>query len=185
MSRPYVIRVAETVRRHVVLEDGVEARLDVLEVLPAEDMTALLEEELTRRGFASSGGVATRVEAGGVVVRVDVAARKIHVGIREAQDLEVTVERAVRTYEEQGVTEEHRATVRREGEIRLDAAREERRREVTVAIEQRVVDLRSELDDVVVKVTQEALRRRAGQLGEIQSIEEDAETGSLTIRVRV
>ena len=56
----------------------------MLEVLPAEDMNALLEEELTRRGFASSGGVATRVEPGGAVVRVDVAARKIHVGIREA-----------------------------------------------------------------------------------------------------
>lgn len=185
MSRPYVIRVTETVRRHVVVQDGVETRLDLLEVLPREDMSSLLAEELSRRGFEVEGEVATRTEADGVVVRVEVAARKVHAGLREEKDVELSVSRKIRTYDDQEISEAQRATVRREAELKLDEERDERRREITQTLERRLGELRGELDEIVVKVTQEALRRRAAQLGEIQSVEEDAETGSLTIRVRV
>jgi hypothetical protein len=183
MSRPYVIRVAETVRRHVVVEDGVEARLDVLPVLAADETSALLAEELERRGFTIANGTATRVESDGVELRVDIAARKVHVGKREARDVEVTLERDVRS--ETKISEaQAKKVVASEADHQIERAREEQRRQMTQAIEKRLGDVRAELDEVVVKVTQSALRKRASQIGEIQSIEED-ESGSMTIRVRV
>ena len=46
-------------------------------------------------------------------------------------------------------------------------------------------DISAELDQVVNRVTAEALKQKAGQLGQIKEITEDAENGSLTIKVEV
>ncbi|NUP06346.1 MAG: hypothetical protein HOW73_09845 [Polyangiaceae bacterium] len=184
MSKPYVIRISETVRRHVVVEDGVEARLDLLEILPRDDMSALLEAELERRGFVVAEGNATRDDAEDIGVRIDVAARRVHVGIRKEDEVALTLDRSIRS-EHREATDDDRAQVVAEAEVLVEREREARRRDATQMLERKLGDLRAELDEVVVKVTQEALRRRAGQIGEIQSIEEDAATGSMTIRVRV
>ena len=45
--------------------------------------------------------------------------------------------------------------------------------------------LRGELDDAVNRATGEALKEKARQLGEVQEISENAETGELIIRVKV
>lgn len=52
-------------------------------------------------------------------------------------------------------------------------------------LEGKLRDLRAELDSIANRVTAEALKVRASQLGEIREITEDPETGSLTIKVRV
>ena len=70
MSRSYRIRVRETLRRVIRAEDHVSSQLEVLEILPADQMADLLAEELERRGFERDGKVATRRD-GNVVITVE------------------------------------------------------------------------------------------------------------------
>src|SRR6266581_2353848 len=51
MSRAYRIRVKESLARDIHAEDCIETKLDVIEVLPREQMGELLADELKRRGF--------------------------------------------------------------------------------------------------------------------------------------
>ena len=48
MSRAYRIRVQESLRRVVTAEDHVSTQLELLELLPAEQMADLLAAELER-----------------------------------------------------------------------------------------------------------------------------------------
>ena len=51
MSRAYRIRVSETVRRVLRATDHVSTQLELLEILPREQMADLLADELERHGF--------------------------------------------------------------------------------------------------------------------------------------
>lgn len=184
MSRPYRIRVAETVRQHVVVEDGVECGLDLLALLPPEEQRLLLAEELGGRGFEIDGDVARRASESGVVIEVDLTKNKVRVSKRSERDVERTVTRTF-TSERSEVTKEQQQEVRARAEQEIAAERERDRRAATADIEHVLLDLREELDAITVKVTQEALRKKASRMGEVESIEEDPATGSLTIRVRV
>ncbi len=183
MSRPYRLRVTETVRRHVVVEDGVTCGLELLELLPCEEQDAILTTELVRRGFELENGSARRVAEDGTTVVIDVAERRVHVSRRAERTLERTQTTTVSSYQDE-ITEVHRAKVRAEASLVLDAEKERERRVVTDELETSLADLRAELDHIAVKVTQEALRRKASRMGEIESITED-ESGSMTIRIRV
>ena len=55
---------------------------------------------------------------------------------------------------------------------------------MTAKLEGQLRDLREELDGAVNRVTAEALKQRARELGEVQEIHEEP-NGSLTIKVRV
>ena len=57
--------------------------------------------------------------------------------------------------------------------------------EATEALERHLEELQPELAKVVNKVTRDALKQKAKQLGTVKEIAEDAETGSLTIKVEV
>ena len=55
----------------------------------------------------------------------------------------------------------------------------------TARLESELEGLRSEFDQVVNRVTAEALKRKAAQLGQIKEITEDARDGSMTIFLEV
>ena len=55
---------------------------------------------------------------------------------------------------------------------------------MTQQLEGTLRDLKGELDTVVNRVTATALKTRAGELGQIEEVHEDA-NGGLTIKVRV
>ena len=108
MSRAYRVSVKESQNRVIRAEDHVCTDLEILEVLPPEQMGELLSQELEKRGFERDGD-------------------------------------------------------KLEGQLQ---------------------DLRQELDEAVNRVTAEALKRKAAQMGQIKEMTED-ETGNLTIVVEV
>ena len=55
MSRSYRISVRECVSKVIRAEDRVSTNLEILEVLPPEQMAGLLSDELERRGFRREG----------------------------------------------------------------------------------------------------------------------------------
>ncbi|NUO50725.1 MAG: hypothetical protein HOV80_17885 [Polyangiaceae bacterium] len=184
MSRPFRVRVAETVRRHIVVEDGVECGLDLLQILPCEEQTQILAEELERRGFTVTGDVARRTSENGVELEVSLEEQRVSIKKRRERDVEHTEARILASLTPEA-TEAQREEVRQQADRSIEGKREADRRALTAELERELGDLRAELDDISVKVTQEALRRKASRMGEVESISEDPETGSMTIRIRV
>ena len=72
MSRVYRIEVSESLRRHLGVDDGLAFHLELLDILPKDEMAELLVERLVERGFLrDEDGTLTRSTADGVLTRVD------------------------------------------------------------------------------------------------------------------
>lgn len=187
MSRAYRVTVKGSVHRVVHVEDGVCTSLELLPILPRERLSELLAAELERRGFAREGGVAKRVEDDGVVVEVDLATAAVSVKAEASAKIAIERERTERVYEERLAEERKAAQERVDREVARDAkaAEEKAKTEVAERLERRLGDLRRELDAVATRTTAEALKEKARSLGEIEQMHEDAESGELTIKVRL
>lgn len=187
MSRAYRVAINEQLRRHIQVEDGVSARLEVLPILPSERMGELLGAELSGRGFVREGDKAVRREQGGVEVAVDLRTGQLEVLARGEKQVELATEQTAVTDEalRERVEEDLRARAKEDLERQADGARARLAQTLTAKLEGRLKDLRGELDEVVNKVTASALKERAAQLGTIEEISEDPASGTLTIKVKV
>lgn len=188
MSRAYRVTVSESLNRVVQAEDGLCSKLELLPLLSREELAGMLAEELASRGFTRDGDVAVRTEPDGVRVAVDVTTGDVSVTLADQAKVELTAKGEV-TIAQPKATAEQEAQARQKARSKLEDeaknAEERLRVEVTRRLEGRLRDLKSELDAVSNKVTAEALKVRARQLGTVEEIHEDAATGSLTIKVRV
>lgn len=194
MSRAYRISVSQTVQKHIHVSDGLRTQLELLGVLPGDEMCELLVVELGRRGFEHRDGCMVRVDEDGVEITVGVAngddsepAGNVTVRLALDQDLELTAERSRTAYEENADIERERLqqSVERALERKERHERQQLSDKVTEVLERKLRDLRAELASISNRVTADALKIRAAQLGEIRELSEDPETGSLTIKVRV
>ncbi|WP_342381328.1 hypothetical protein NVS55_16855 [Myxococcus stipitatus] len=188
MSRAYRVSVSESLNRIVHAEDGVCSKLELLPLLSREETAGLLAAELAARGFTQEGDVAVRVEADGVRVAVDVTTGDVSVTLSDETSVHLVATGEVRTYsphESEAVRTLAREKARANLEDRAQDATDALREDITRRLEGRLRDLKAELDSISNKVTAEALKVRASQLGTVEEIHEDAATGSLTIKVRV
>jgi FtsH ternary system domain X5 len=190
MSRSYRISVRECINRVIRAEDRVSTKLEILEVLPPEQMAGLLGDELERRGFqrADDGTLVRRAQ--GVSVTVEPDTGTVTVRAEAAADVKVEAVRDGRAYEESGkqvqrLRDAMRQELQRDLEKTVDAKETGLQTAVTDKLEAQLGGLRTELDQAVNRVTAEALKRKAAQLGQIKEITEDPQAGSLTIVVEV
>src|SRR4051794_21770220 len=93
MSRAYRITVAESLARHVQVEDGVCSNLELLPVLEKDRMGELLAEELEQKGFERKGDKAVRKEKDGITVTVDVKTGEVSVTAEGHVDLKLETKR--------------------------------------------------------------------------------------------
>ncbi len=190
MSRAYRVRVRESLRHTVRAEDHVSTSLELLEILPCEEMADLLRQELIRRGFQEEGQALVRREDG-LTIEVDPATGSVTARAEIAEEVEHHGER-------EGVADTDWGSSGRESteaalrerlreELKARAARGDAgvQKKATEILEGALVDLRGELDQVVNRVTAEALKRKAASLGQIKQMTEDPEAGSLTIVLEV
>jgi len=187
MSRAYQISVSESTKRHIRVEDGFQAQLEMLGILPAPEMATLLGNELAALGFQHEGGVMRRVDDDGIEIVVDLDTGTVTARLAADKDVDVTVERSRRIYEEnleQGEAQLRRS-VQAELENEVDKERDRLSQEVTDKLEKKLTDLRRELDRATNRATAEALKIRARQLGEVKEVSENPETGEITIKVEV
>ncbi len=189
MSRAYRIRVSESVHRVLRAGDRVSTQLEILEVLPPQQMSELLAQELEGRGYKRNGNNLVR-KLDGVTVTVDVTTSTVTVAAEACEEVELKGEREGRAYDDAGPNSKAtREVLRRElqGDLDKQAAEKETalQTDVTDRLEGKLCDLRTELDQVSNRVTAEALKLKAAQLGQIKEMTEDAQTGSLTIVLEV
>jgi hypothetical protein len=189
MSRSYRVSVSESVNRVIRAEDRVSTCLEILEVLPPEQMAGLLGDELEKRGFKKNGKVFVRTE-NGVTVTVDPDSATVTVSAEAKEDVEVEGKREGRSYDDAGpnaksVKEKLKGELKQELEKKVEKKQEALQSKITDKLEKQLTDLRNELDEVVNRVTSEALKRKAASLGQIKELTEDPQAGSLTIVVEV
>lgn len=188
MSRAYRLSVFESLNRVVQAEDGVCSQLELLPLLSPEELGGLLSAELVRRGFTLEEGIALRTESDGVRVAIDPRTGGVSVTLADERAVAITV-RAEETYGDGRTREDAQARAQARARDKLEANAEREgetlREDITRRLEGRLRDLKQELDGVTNRVTAEALKVRAGQLGTVEEISEDASTGSLTIKVRL
>jgi len=188
MSRAYRIRISESLRRHIKVDDGIQSKLEILAILPPEQTAALLERELEAAGFEKrDDGQWARVDEDGVEVRVDPQTATVTVSAQAESELDIERERVITAWAENDANtrERGREALEQELEGEADAHREDLQASVTEALEAKLGDLRRELDQLSNRVTATALKQKAASMGEIQEISEDPESGSLTIRVKI
>ena len=189
MSRSYRISVRESVSKVIKAEDKVSTQLELLEILGPEQMAGLLAAELAQHGFEEKDGQMVR-EEDGVKIAVETCTGTVSVSTESAESTKVEGERHGRAYDDVGphasqVREGLRQEVKRDLEKKVEEKTGALQSKVTDKLEAQLGDLRQELDQVVNKVTAEALKRKAASLGQIKEMTEDPQSGSLTIVVEV
>lgn len=185
MSRAYRIRISESVTRTVHVEDGLTFRLELLDVLGKERMTKLLEDELSELGFTQDGEHVMVKLVDDVRVEVDCETGQVTVRLVAENEVQRSVEQEVRVYDPEQGKQRAVAEAKQRMEREIDQVQAELQRKVTERLEARVGDIRRELDKVSTRVVAAALKERAAELGEIEEISEDEQTGNLLIRIRV
>ena len=95
MSRAYQIRVNETIHEELRAGDQVSTRLELLGVLPPQEMAGLLSKELLGRGFKekpdAGGKTLIREDARtGVSIEVDVASGEVTASAQACRDAEIS-----------------------------------------------------------------------------------------------
>jgi hypothetical protein len=189
MSRSYLVSVRDCQTRTVCAEDHVRTQLEILEVLPPEQMAGLLADELERRGYQRDGALLTRTQ-NGVLITVDTNTATAIVTAETSEQTTIEVERSGHAYDDVGPhTKVIKDNLKKQLEKDIDRKAEEKaaslQTKVTDRLERELNDVRQELDQVVNRVTAEALKRKAAQMGQIKEMTEDPQAGSLTIVVEV
>ncbi len=189
MSRAYRISVSETVRRVIHAEDHVSTQLEILDVLPCDQMTDLLAAELEGLGFERDGDEMVRKD-GPTTVTVDLPSATVTVTNEAAKEVKVSGKKTGVTYDDYGPsTKEAKAKVKesltKELESNVDEKEAALQKKITDELESTLSGLRKELDQAVNRVTATALKQKAAQIGQIKELTEDPESGSLTIVVEV
>lgn len=190
MSRAYRIKVNESLSRVIRAGDHVKTQLELLEILPAENMAALLEKELAGLGFERQGKLLVR-EQNGVTVEVNPKTGTVTARIEADQELDLEKEADATVYDDldrkhkKQIQDAKREELQKQMEAEAAAQEKKLQSEVTDRLEAELVDLRGELDQAVNRVTAEALKQKAAQIGQIKEMTEDQETGSLTIVLEV
>jgi hypothetical protein len=189
MSRAYRIKVSESLNRLIRASDHVSTQLELLEILPCEVMSELLEQELVSLGFERRGEALVR-EQNGVLVSVDPQTGTVTARIEADQKLQLQREGEANVYDfgsetARQIQDARREQLRKEMEQEADKESQQLQKEVTDRLEAELIDLRQELDQAVNRVTASALKQKAAQLGQIKAMTEDQETGSLTIVLEV
>ncbi len=190
MSRAYRIKVRESLQRVVRASDHVSTQLEVLEILPAEEMAELLAEELERRGFRRHGKSLSRRQMG-ITIQIDPETATVTVKSESEDRITLEAEKNPILDRDLGgahadkVKEAVRQELRQDLEEKAAGKAAEIQREVTEKLKGSLADLRQELNQVVNRVTAEALKKKAAQIGQIKEMTEDRQSGALTIVLEV
>jgi type III secretory pathway lipoprotein EscJ len=191
MSRAYRIRVSasESIEREITASDEICSELELIEVLPAEQMTELLKKSLQNHGFEDRDGKMERTQ-NGVTVTVDPETAEIGVRIEATENVQATRTKEVwiddpTTHAQNQARERLRETLQKELEKAIDPKEGVLQQRVSAELEAQLGDLNEELSQVSNEVTREALKKKAQSMGQIKNLTEDPQAGTLTIQIEV
>ena len=190
MSRAYRITVKESDTRHLKAGDEICTQLEILEILPPEDMAILLKNELANRGFAEQeDGTMTRKD-GDLTVTVDPCSGQVTVKAETEETVSQEAKRDATGFNDVGPNESNlrdrvRDQLRQDLDKKFEQSQSQLQTRATEKLEKHLQEIQPEVSQIVNQVTRDALKQKAQQMGTVTEISEDAESGSLTIKVEV
>ena len=183
MSYCYTITFSETVSRTFKVSDGIDTRLEIPPILTPEATAPLLADELAARGFSQDGKrMSIQIDDD---TRVSIDPRDATVSIRAKRKTTESLTASVASRAARNNPSTLRKPLGRKLKRMVEQRHETRGRELTDDLEQQLPAIEALLDEVSQAVASRALKIRAAELGEIQAISEDPETGELVIKVKV
>jgi len=190
MSRAYRISVKSSETRTLKAADEIGTTLEILEILPPEQMAGLLRGELTAQGFEDQPDGTMIRRDGDVTITVDPCSGEVTVKAEAAGEVSAEARQNSTGFDDMGPTEE---MIRRQmkeqlhGDLekKFDTAQQKLQQQATKELEQHLQDLQPEIAKILNKVTREALKQKAAQMGEIKEMSENETTGELTIKLEV
>ena len=157
MSRAYRIRVKESLRRDISASDEICSDLEILEVLPPEQMSELLRAELKNRGFEDAGdGKVVRKQDNGVTVTVDTKTGEVSVKAETAERVDLEVEREDWAYDDvgpgsQSTKKRLKEQAQKDLERKADQQQSRLQTQATERLEGEMDDVRRELGPFVAR----------------------------------
>jgi hypothetical protein len=190
MSRAYRITVKESESRHLKAGDEIGTQLEILEILPPEDMATLLREELKKRGFEEQDDGSMLRKDGDVTVRIDPCSGEVTVKAETEATVDQEAKRDATGFNDVGPNESSlrdrvKEQLKQDLDKKFDQEQSRLQNQATEQLEKRLNELQPEISEIVNKVTRDALKQKAQQMGTVKEVSEDAETGSLTIKLEV
>jgi len=190
MSRAYRITVKESDTRQLKAGDEICTQLEILEILPPEDMATLLKEELAKRGFEEQDDGTMVRKDGDLTVKIDPCSGEVSVKAETEETVSQEAKRDATGFNDVGPSEKSlRDRVKDQLKADLDKKFEQEQSRLqgkaTEKLEKHLTEIQPEISEVVNQVTRDALKQKAQQMGTVKEISEDAESGSLTIKVEV
>ena len=190
MSRAYRITVQESDTRHIKAGDEISTHLELLEILPPEDMATLLRQELKNHGFEERDDGTLSRQDGAVTVVVDPCSGEVTVKAEAAEIVDREVKREASGFNDVGpgentLRERVKEQLKQDLDKKFDQEQSRLQNRETEELEKHLNKIQPEISEVVNKVTRDALKQKAQQMGTVKEISEDAESGSLTIKLEV
>ncbi len=171
MSRAYRVKW-QTASRVVRSEDQVKLDVDLLGILPPEEMHELLAGALTEEGWKKKGDGTLAKTMGAAEATLSEDGKTISLNLKQKKKVTATAQT--------------KSTAESEAARRSQAAQAGLDEERTRALSQAEADLRDGLSAVVQRTYREALERRARMLGEIESIQEGTTTdGDVEVTIKI
>jgi hypothetical protein len=190
MSRAYRITVKESEERHLKAGDEICTQLEILEILPPEDMATLLREELKRRGFNEQDDGTLIRKDGDITVKVDPCSGEVSVKAEAQETVSQEAKRDATGFNDVGPNESSlrervKDQLKQDLDKKFDQEQTRLQNKATEQLEKKLNELQPEVSQIVNQVTRDALKQKAQQMGTVKEISEDAESGSLTIKLEV
>lgn len=190
MSRAYRITVKESESRHLKAGDEICTDLEILEILPPEDMATLLREELKKRGFEEQDNGTMIRKDGDITVKIDPCNGEVSVKAETEETVNQEARREATGFNDVGPNEKNlrekvKEQLKQDLDKKFDQEQSRLQNKATEELEKHLQELQPEISEVVNQVTRDALKQKAQQMGTVKEISEDAESGSLTIKVEV
>jgi hypothetical protein len=145
---------------------------------------------LKNRGFEPrEDGTLVRTD-GKVTITVEPCTGEVTVKSESGETVTLEARRDASAYDdigpgEKSIREKVREQIKQDLEKKAERETERLQTQATQELERRLEELQPELGAVVNKITREALKQKAQQMGTVKEIAEDEETGNLTIKVEV
>lgn len=184
MSWPYKITVRESVQDVVVVEDSVKSKLDLVPILPQNDMEEISRTILKEHGFEGEEKMSRK--NGGVIVTVDPSTCEVEAKVEENVNIDLTEEDEgggcpCRERNEEAIRESLRKNLKKKSEKICKNVQEL----VTGRLSRSLADIGCEMEQMANQITARAIKRKAQELGQIKKIHHNDNTGEVVIVVEV
>lgn len=189
MSRAYWVKLASSVSTTIDASDKAIHKIDLEAVVPAGEMGELLERALEQSGWTRSednGREFSKTMQDGVELTWNLDTHTVEAAATEQRQVVREVEVQGRGYDQNiARSDAERQLAKREKAAQQEASIEEERlqRELTDRLGANEKDRVRELNEVLQKTYAEAVKRKAGRLGNVTSVSESQQDGEYQLTI--